>query len=199
MASAKLKASDGILASNVYAIRFNFGNQENGYVGYRELEVIGVRRPVLPPGTAVTVASGATLDLNGNSQTLAGVSGSGTITNGTLAVNGTIAPGGTNTIGTLTIASTVSLSGTLLIDTALDGTSDLLQVQGGLDLSGLTLQVQDLDQLKKSKEYVIATCAPGALTGQFLSNNLGAKLSICYNTGAGKVTLTGRGLLVTIR
>jgi len=195
---ASLSAGGGLLALNVYAIRFTFGTQENGWVGYRELEVIG-SHSLLPTGTVATVAVGATLDLNGNSQALAGLSGSGTVANGTLAINGTIAPGGTNVVGTLTLNADVSLNGTLLIDTALDGTCDLLQVEGALDVSGLTLQIQDTDQLKAGTRYVIATCTPGALTGKFFSTNLGSKRSVYYDVANGKVMLIGRGLLLSIQ
>lgn len=75
-ARAILTASGGVLASDVYAIKFNFGPQENNYVGYRELEVIGVRSASLPSATAVALANaGAVLDLNGNNQTIASLSG----------------------------------------------------------------------------------------------------------------------------
>ena len=40
-----LTASGGVIATNVYAIRFNFPAQQNGYVGYKELEVVGVASP----------------------------------------------------------------------------------------------------------------------------------------------------------
>jgi len=195
---AVLSAGGGLLATNVYAIRFNFGPQENGHVGYRELEVIGTHN-LLPTGSVVTVAAGAALNLNGNSQKFAGLAGSGTVTNGTLAVNGVIAPGGTNVIGTLTLAANVTLSGTLLIDTALDGTCDLFQVQGALDLSGLALQIQNLDQIKASRQYLVAACTPGALTGKFVSTNLGEKRSVYYDVAGGRVMLIGRGLLLSIR
>jgi autotransporter-associated beta strand protein len=197
-AKATLTANVGLLAANVYAIRFNFGAQENSYVGYRELEVIGVRSSCLPTGTAITVATGATLDLNGNKQSVAGLSGSGTVTNGTLAVSGTIAPGGTNVIGTLTLAASVGLSGTLLIDVDPSGTSDLLQVQAALDLSGMTLQIQDLSLLKNSSPYLIATCAPGGLSGRFVSTNLDGKRTVCYDKTNGRVLLVGSGTLIVL-
>ncbi len=197
IARASLTASSGVLAANVSAVRFTFGAQENGYVGYRELEVIG-SRSVLPAGTMATVAPGAVLDLKGTHQDLAGLSGSGLVTNGTLAISGVIAPGGTNVIGTLTLAATTSLSGTLLMDVALGGSSDLLKVQGNLDLSGLALVIQDVDQMGGGSPYVIATCAPGGLTGRFTSANLGAKRTVFYNNAAGEVQLIGRGLMVII-
>ena len=99
----------------------------------------------LPTGTVATVNSGAVLDLGGNTQTLTGLTGDGLVTNGSLVVTGTISPG-TNTIGTLTLATT-ALTGTLLIDTSIAGSNDLIKVQGSLNLTGSTLQVQDLNQL----------------------------------------------------
>jgi autotransporter-associated beta strand protein len=144
----------------------------------------------LPTGTVATVSSGAVLDLGGNTQALAGLSGNGLVTNGTLAVSGTIAPG-TNTIGTLTLAAATTLTGTLLIDTSLTGTNDLLKVQGALTLTGATLQIQDVNQLKAGTSYVIATCTPGGLTGRFVSANFaaGTRWHVVYDTIKGEVRL----------
>jgi autotransporter-associated beta strand protein len=153
----------------------------------------------LPTGTVATVAAGATFDLNGQTQTLGGLSGSGMVSNGTLAVSGIIAPGGTNVIGTLTLATTTTLSGMLLIDVATDGSSDLLQVQGNLDVSNLDLQIQNLGLLGSGQQYVIARCAPGGLTGRFLSDNLGPLKAVSYNTTAGEVLLVGRGTMITFQ
>ncbi len=58
----------GVLASSVYAIQFDFGSQENAWVGYRELEVVGTPT-ASPPGpvnygnTIVASAASSTLDL----------------------------------------------------------------------------------------------------------------------------------------
>jgi len=148
---------------------------------------------------AVSVAAGAAVDLSGTTQTLARLSGNGLVTNGTLTVSGDIAPGGTNAIGTLTLASAAPLSGTLLTDVAPDGTSDCLQVQGPLNLTGLALQIADVSQLKSGKRYVIASCAPGGLTGPFASANLNANSwAVSYNHAAGEVQLISRGLLVLL-
>ena len=152
----------------------------------------------LPAETVVDIAASATLDLNGTAQTLSGISGSGLVTNGTLAVQGVIAPGGTNAIGTLTLAATTSLSGTLLVDTALNGASDLLQVRGNLNLSALTLQVQDVNQLGGRDPYLIATCAPGGLTGRFAATNLGNKRAVSYDNVSGRVMLIISGTLISL-
>ena len=153
---------------------------------------------LLPTGTAVTVASGAKLDLGGGAQSLAGLSGSGLVTNGTLTVTGTISPGGVNTIGTLTLATDAVLNGTLLVDTSLGGSNDLLRVQGTLNLTGATLQIQDTDALDPKTNYVLATCVPGGLTGRFVSTNLGGlRRHIVYSNATGQVRLeVSRGTLI---
>jgi hypothetical protein len=152
----------------------------------------------LPTGV-VTVAAGATFDLNGQTQTLSGLNGGGMVSNGTLAVSGIIAPGGTNVIGTLTLATTTTLSGTLLIDVAADGSSDLLQVQSNLNVSNLDLQIQNLGLLGSGKQYVIARCTPGGLTGRFRSDNLGPLKAVQYNNASGEIRLVGRGTMITFR
>ncbi len=141
------------------------------------------------------------MDLNGTTQTLSGLSGSGLVTNGTLAVSGTVMPGGTNVIGTLTLAASTSLNGgRLLVDAETDGTCDLLKVQGSLDLSGATLQIQDVSKLSAGKRYVLATCTPGGLTGTFVGDFEGSrKWMLSYNNTVGNVLLTSRGLLISIR
>ena len=155
----------------------------------------------LPTGTVATVNSGAVLDLGGNTQTLTGLNGDGLVTNGTLAVSGTVAPG-TNAIGTLTLAATTTLNGTLLVDVSLTGTNDLLKVQGNLNLTGSTLQIQDVSQLKSGTSYVIATFTPGGLTGRFASVNFaaGTRWHVVYDTLKGEVRLeVYRGALIRVK
>jgi len=127
------------------------------------------------------------------------LSGNGLVTNGTLAVSGVIAPGGTNVVGTLTLATSAALSGTLLIDVSSVGTGDLLQVQGNLDITGLTLQIQDVNQFKSGSQDVIATFAPGGLTGHFASTNLGTIRMVAYNNASGEIRLVGSGLLFMLK
>jgi len=149
---------------------------------------------------AVTLAAGTVLDLDGTSQALTDLSGAGVVSNGTFSILGVIAPGGTNVVGTLTLAAAAPLSGTLLTDVRLDGTSDMLEVQGSLDLTGVTLQIDDLDQLKVGTRYVIATCTPGGLTGPFAASNLeGSSWAISYNNDTGEVGLIARGLIIMIQ
>jgi len=146
-------------------------NDRQSVEAYLSAKWFGTTNNVLPSGGAVTVAAGATLDLSGQTQTFAGVSGSGQVSNGTLAVTGTIAPGGTNVIGTLTVGALVSQNATLLTDVAADGTSDLLSVLGNLNLSTLSLQVANPGQLNRAKDYTLATYT-GTQSGMFSATNL---------------------------
>ena len=76
---ATLTAPGGLLASGVDAVQFDFGSQQNGWVGYSELEVVGtptVVNNVLPITTPLTVAPTATFDLAGRSQQVASLSDS---------------------------------------------------------------------------------------------------------------------------
>jgi len=156
----------------------------------------------LPTDAVVGVSSNAVLDLGGGTQTLGQLGGYGLVTNGTLTVSGTIVPGGTNALGTLTLATATTLTGTLLVDTTLTGTNDLLKVQGALNLTGATLQVQDLALLKSNHSYVIASCTPGGLTGRFVSTNLnaGKRWHVVYDYATGEVRIEYfRGTLLTLK
>ena len=141
------------------------------------------------------------MDLDGSSQTVSGLSGDGLVTNGTLTVAGTLAAGGTNSIGTLTVAADLSLDGgELLVDAAAGGLCDLLDVKGSLDLDGGALRLHDPLQLEVGKRYVIATCAPGGLTGTLDPDFAGSgKWKVAYDTSSGTVTLVSKGLLIKVR
>ncbi|MDA3923355.1 MAG: autotransporter-associated beta strand repeat-containing protein [Kiritimatiellae bacterium] len=142
----------------------------------------------LPTDTAFTVKSDGVLDLGGNTQTLAELSGDGVVTNGILAISNKVMPGETAVIGTLTLATSTTLTGTLLADTSVSGTCDLLKVQGSLNLTGSTLQIQDLSELKTDNSYVIATCTPGTLTGEFDTTNFDTTpWHVVYDNAAGEV------------
>ena len=154
---------------------------------------------LLPSATSLQLANGATVDLGTCAQTVASVSGSGIVSNGTLTVTGVIAPGGSNTVGTLTLAVSPALLGTLLADVAA-ATNDLLQVQGGVDVSHLALEVVNAGLMSKTKDYAIVACSPGMLTGSFTSvTGLPGAWRVRYNRAAGKVELAyPRGTLLSI-
>lgn len=115
----------------------------------------------LSVGTELVIAEGAGLDLNGCAPTLATLSGSGAVSNGTLMVTGTLAPGGVGTVGDLTLACDTTLTGALLIDIAAAG-NDRLLLDGSLTFgAGATLTVANPELLDTAKQYTIATVSGG--------------------------------------
>lgn len=150
----------------------------------------------LPAETCLTLAAGGVLNLGSTSQTVAGLSGNGTVSNGTLTVTGAIEPDGTLTLGTGT-----ALAGTLRVDTAPGGTGDRLAATGNLDLSGLTLEVRNLASLNPREVHVIAACAPGGLTGTFTATNLAEapRWKIRYDNARGEVRLLTGGLVFLLQ
>ena len=122
------------------------------------------------PATEMWADAGATLDLNGTSQTARELGGTGTVKGGTLAVTETIQPGGRKAVGTLTVDGTALTSGTLVVDLDANGASDCLAATGTLDLSNLSLALADATALDETKVYTIATAS--AVTGNFANVRL---------------------------
>ena len=152
----------------------------------------------LPTNGAVQVATGAVLNLDGTSHTVASVSGGGIVSNGSLTVTGTLAPGGTNTVGTLSFAVSPVLSGaTLLADVAADGSGDQLAVTGNLSLTGLTLQIANTGLLNRTKTYMVATCT-GMLTGRFAATNLPNNWHIRYNQTTATIYYANPGTMIRV-
>lgn len=145
----------------------------------------------LQPACSVFVASNAVLDVNGKAQTLAGLGGSGLVTNNALlAVTSGVVPGGTNAVGTLTLAATpAALAGTLLVELGTGGDCDRLHVQGDLDLGGLTLALANPAALNKNMKYVIASCT-GTLSGAFQSAALPQRWHLTVDTSSREVRLS---------
>jgi autotransporter-associated beta strand protein len=128
------------------------------------------RSGMLADASTVKLAADAVLDLGTMAQTLAGVSGSGTISNSTLTVTGYMSPAETNVIGTLTAKANITLSGKLLVDVATNTTSDCdcLVVEPGADrrtltLTSSTLEIQNPQALSTLKVYTVVTFPVGSL------------------------------------
>jgi len=123
----------------------------------------------LPTQTRVVLAGG-TLDLSGYTVTNA-VSGSGVLTNGT--VETVLSPGGAGAVATdtLALAAGTALRGAYLLDVTPEGASDLVAVQGSINLDLFTLEVVDPEQLNRTKTYTILTCT-GTRTGRLTPLNL---------------------------
>ena len=79
VAVARLFASGGAIATGAYAVQFNFGNQENSWVGYRELEVVG---SAWIAHSSLTLSNNSASQIARTSATLNGtLTGSGAVCN----------------------------------------------------------------------------------------------------------------------
>jgi autotransporter-associated beta strand protein len=162
------------------------------------------RDELLPTGNVARAAAGGVLDVNGRTQALAGIGGGGVITNlAALTVTETIEPGdGAGALGTLTLAGLpASMAGcTLAVNVSTNGPADCLHVRGDLDLTTLSLRVEDTAQLSKFKTYTVATCT-GTLTAPFAAvEALPSRWTVKYDAAGKKANLVyDFGTLITVR
>ncbi len=161
------------------------------------------RDDVLPPTNTVMAASNGVFDVNGKTQTLAGIGGGGTVTNlAALTVTGTVAPGDAGAFGTLTLAGPpASLAGcTLAVNVSTNGACGRLHVAGDLSLAALSLSVGDAAQLNRFKRYTVASCT-GTLTAPFGSvAALPPRWTVKYDTVAKTAYLVyDFGTLISVR
>ena len=149
----------------------------------------------LPESTRVELLPDTGLDLGGNTQTIAGLSGTGTVLNGSLAVTDEINPGtDPGEAAALTLSQTV-LSGKLTLDATEDAVDRIVCTSGVLDLSGLELEIGNLAALTPGM-HTIATSADGFI-GRFSSeNNVVGQWMVCYQKN--RVSLTRRGTLIML-
>lgn len=146
---------------------------------------------VLPQTAAVTVDSGATINLLASSVTFSSLAGGGVVTNGSLAVTGTVAP-----VNQLAIPGSATLTGTLALDIQSDGTGDSLSVAGALNLSSLALTVNLPSARPTVQSYTIVR-APGGITGTFRSSALKSPWCLVYSATAVRLVYRA-GTLVEI-
>jgi len=132
----------------------------NTYIGATVVSngTLKVYAKALPSATSVAVTETGLVDLSGASNTVYGLSGKGTVSNGTLTVTGLIQPGGTNALGTLTVPGGTVLTGTLLADVEADNTNDVLAVQGSVNVSAATFALAPTATLNPSRAYTLLTC-----------------------------------------
>ena len=144
---------------------------------------------LLNPNIAVRVNAGANFYMNTRSQTFARLEGSGLFggmsASEVLTVTEAIAPGmGTNSLGTLTFDAAVAIANDVALEIDVDenGNSDCLNYPAEIDLSQMTLQVNDLSKLNKTKKYTIATLNGGIKDNAlFKSTNLPTDWAVRYS------------------
>lgn len=166
----------------------------------------GDLRNSLNTNCTVCVNAGCLFRANTSYHTFARIEGSGSFTQNTdrnFTVWQAIAPGmGTNSLGTLTISGgpmNIADGVALEIDVDAAGNSDCLSYPGELDLSKMSLRVNDLGRLNQEKKYVIASNLTGA-TGDFASSNLPNGWMVTFDAAERKLVLSfKRGTVVVVR
>jgi len=155
---------------------------------------------------ALTKSGGGTLTLSGTNNTYTGITTvqAGTIkpaaTNSLSAASGLLMAGGTLDIGALSqTVSSVSGTGTLKLNAGLNGAGGVINTAGNLDVSGLTLDIANLDQPDRNQDYIIATSG-GTLIGSFLSSNVVVPWELTYDQTEHQIRLTSmRGTVIIVR
>jgi autotransporter-associated beta strand protein len=175
-------------------------NTYNGVTAVRAGTLTLGMNNALPPTNTVVVSSNAIFNVNSKTLTLAGIGGSGTLTNvSALTVTSLVEPGDVGSFGTLTLASACPLSGVLRVDVSTNGACDRVHVQGNLDIANLALTVANTNSLSKDKMYMIASCS-GTLTNAFLSAPLPLRWRVNYDTAGKSVYLSyNRGTLLCVQ
>jgi autotransporter-associated beta strand protein len=113
----------------------------------------------------VRLAAGTVLDLNGESQSVALITGAGTVSNGTLTAGTAISPAGDAAVGTLALENVAFTAGVTYRVTVDGALCDRLTSSGELDLSGVTV-VPATDAPVTLSTYVIAHAAGGFSSGK---------------------------------
>ncbi len=151
---------------------------------------------LLNVGTSVVLGGSGRLDLGHTVQTVAGLSGSGVVTNGALTATGLVQPGGAGTIGTLTVPGGTVLTGTLRVDATAGGACDRLAVQGAVSLSGAALNVTALEATKLDSRYAYTVLTCSGTPAPFASESLPPGWHASYRNGSVKLANGGTLFLV---
>ena len=189
--------------SGTFAL-FNTGSTFNGPLTVMQGDFRLGASGVIPATCTMRVAAGANFIMNGSNycQTFARIEGGGSIhgtsSSAVLTVTEAIAPGmGANSIGTLRVvhhALDIADDVALEIDVDTEGNSDCLlysvNSHDPLDLSKMTLTINDLTTLNADKKYVIAKAEGGIVNGAlFKSTNLPATWGVRYVSSSHEVQL----------
>ena len=155
----------------------------------------------LPSTTDLIVENGSVFHLGGVSQTVASLSGAGTVWGpGALTVSGAIRPGGTNTVGTLAVKGGAALAGTVELDVRADGTCDSIAFADGgtYDISGMCWTIADPSQMSANAKYTIASAGTATLTGEPDVSGLPANMTI-VNKNGNLVLCRTKGFIVIVK
>ena len=153
------------------------------------------------------VNAGANFYMNSRSQTFARLEGSGLFggmsASEVLTVTEAIVPGmGTNSLGTLTFDAAAAIANDVALEVDVDenGNSDSLNYPAQIDLSQMTLQVNDTTKLNRAKKYTIATLPGGIANGAlFKSTNLPSDWDVCYYASSHELKIVPQGFVLSVK
>lgn len=156
------------------------GNTFNGPIVVHQGTLIWGNANNYPVSATLVTHKGAYANLNNCAQTLARVEGDGVVQNcNGLTVSGAVAPGhGANSPGTLNFWHRCVFDDCLLeIDPG-----DVLSVNEQQDISGLTLHVNNVDELDRNRVYtILSTVSGGDFSGTFKGDNLSGGWEVRYD------------------
>ncbi|OQB37802.1 MAG: hypothetical protein BWY06_02235 [Candidatus Latescibacteria bacterium ADurb.Bin168] len=138
----------------------------------------------------VNLEAGTTLDLNGESCVVGLLTGSGTVSNGTLAAGTVLSPAGDEAVGALALDGVTLAAGTVYRVTVSGAASDCLTATGTMDLSQV-LVVPATDAELTVPTYVIAQAGGGFTGDKPALNGFPSKYKIIRT--ATEVRLTSQG------
>jgi len=145
----------------------------------------------------VNLAAGATLDLNGIAQTVALLTGTGTVTNGALASGTVISPAGDEAVGTQALEGVSFAAGVVYRLTVSGTASDCLTSSGTLDLSGMTI-VPATDAELTASTYLIAHADGGFAGAKPAASGFPSKYNV-IRKGADLVLTSEGGTVLFLR
>ena len=198
--------------------QFSLQSQDNTFngplVAMQGRISLGKNNGCLPTITA-RAAAGADINMNTYQQTFARIEGSGsfvgvnpTHTSPLLSVTSAIAPGmDEDTLGTLTLDGAINIGTNenetvaLEIDVDAEGNSDCLSYPAEIDLSKMTLTINDFTKLNQAKKYTIATLPGGIKAGtSFKSTNLPDGWEVRYYAGSHELKMVWpTGTMIILR
>jgi len=196
--------------SGVFAL-FNADSTFNGPLTIMQGEFRLGTSNVLNSNVTVRVNSGAHFIMNSYNQSVARIEGSGIFESAfsnpseRLSITKAIAPGmSADSPGTLTVANNIcNIADDVVLEIDVDenGNSDCLNYPVEIDLSKMTLQVNDLTKLNKEKKYTIATLPNGIKDGAlFKSTNLPSNWAVRYSASTHELKIGYRsGTLVIFK
>jgi len=142
----------------------------------------------------VNLAAGAVLDLNASTQTVRSVTGLGTISNGTLAATAVLSPAGDGVVGTIALSGVRFAPG---VQYRAD-LGDLLNVTGSLDVSGMTIYINNPASLVRSQTYTLISTTGGITGTATLGTALPSGWKLLRN-GNNLLLFSSRGLLLELK